>query len=345
MKGLLVKFILLTVALVVALCCIEIFLRISARFDFKTGHLLQRDKAGPEETRKKGIPEVCFYNNGWKNVYQPTITLGYEHVPNVGNINSMGLVGREYGLRKNKGVSRILLLGDSLAADDRIRVFLEENLNDSPFNAKDKFEIWNSGTPGWDIRKYALFLRHKGLKYQPDLVLVCLCLNDLNLYNTIVYYRTRSGTVGYEFPVHEITKVYVPNPYLLRKSYLYRYLVFKINNYLIGDDREDTKEEIYSYFEIIKEDCGKRDINVLAVIFPWLKPLEAYDQDELLQYKLMVDSLENLNFSFIDLHKYISDTERNALRNNKKDQIHLSEEGNRIVARIIYNYLIQSNII
>src|SRR3989338_9885380 len=49
--------------------------------------------------------------------FRESTLLGYEHIPGsrAGWINSYGLIGREYKLKKEGGVYRILLLGDSTA--------------------------------------------------------------------------------------------------------------------------------------------------------------------------------------------------------------------------------------
>lgn len=344
MRNLLIKFILGTLSIVILLCFIELSLRIYSKFDNKLKFFLYRDKVTYEETKERGIPEICFYTEHWKNVYQPSFLLGYEHVPNRGNINSFGLVGKEYKLKKERGIFRILLLGDSIAEQNGTRNFLEEKLNDNTISHSNyHFEIWNSGTAGWDIRKYALFLKDKGLRYKPDMALLFFCLNDLKLYNMVVYYKTKEGTIGYDFPIEELSKIYTPNASLLKYSYLYRLITFRLNSYLIN--KKNRYSEVAIYFKMIKDICDERDIYLLAVIFPKLNPLNEYTPDELENYETILKELRDLNFNFIDLHDFLPKERRHLLRYSQEDDIHLSQDGERIVANIIYDYLIQNRIL
>ncbi len=93
-------------------------------------------------------------------------------------INARGLRDREHALAPAPGVTRIVLLGDSFAwgwgVDDG-RSFadvLEERLGPA-------VEVVNLGVPGYSTDQELLWLEREGLLYRPDLVLLCLLLNDV----------------------------------------------------------------------------------------------------------------------------------------------------------------------
>lgn len=79
---------------------------------------------------------------------------------------------------KNSNIRRILVLGDSMVfgqAVEQDRVFtslLEKKLGAS-------FEVWNTGHCAYNTKEEYFFLKHRGLKFQPDLVILGYCpVND-----------------------------------------------------------------------------------------------------------------------------------------------------------------------
>lgn len=98
--------------------------------------------------------------------------------------NRYGMREREYAIPKKPGTVRIVLLGDSfvfglgVAADDRMGVFLEEELEArSPFTGE--IEVLHFGVPSWNFFNEAAFLRRQLSELQPDLVLHFSLPNDI----------------------------------------------------------------------------------------------------------------------------------------------------------------------
>ena len=94
--------------------------------------------------------------------------------------NSQGLRGtREYPFVKPPGVFRILVLGDSVALghgvqdDETFAALLEDNLS----NLRPT-EVLNMGVSGFGTAEELIQLRHVGLRYQPDLVILAYFQND-----------------------------------------------------------------------------------------------------------------------------------------------------------------------
>lgn len=279
--------------------------------------------------------------------YRPSPVLGYELVPNSDiHINSYGIIGREYKLAKDKDTYRILLLGDSIAAQGYGADFLEEKLNNNlELNKKYKFEIWNAGVPSYGVKQYANYLRYKGIKYKPDMVLIFFWLNDFEI-NTNVYYKGESGFTQMDFKVRELSKKYIPNQFLFRHSYLYRFAIIKLENYLtekIIQDRDPREEDGRFYLGIIKDICNKNGLPLFGVIFCPLKEYENYQRK---QQILISKVLHDLDMAYIDLDDYLPNGTRDSLRNkydskNKVDYIHPSKEGHKIIADIIYEHVLK----
>jgi len=135
-------------------------------------------------------------------------------------INRLGFRDRERPANKAAGRRRILALGDSLTfgfgvdASETFSARLEERLPDT--------EVWNLGVCGYGTDQALELLAGEGLAYEPDVVLVTLCGNDVeeNLRSTMYgrakpRYRIDGDTLRLE-------NVPVPRSFLLRWSHLYR---------------------------------------------------------------------------------------------------------------------------
>jgi hypothetical protein len=99
-------------------------------------------------------------------------------------INADGLRGSIYARPKPPGVLRVVLMGDSVsfgygveeaeAYPQRLERMLSELVPDA------QVEVVNLGVGGYNAFNEAELLKIVGLSYEPDLVLVQFCINDLN---------------------------------------------------------------------------------------------------------------------------------------------------------------------
>jgi lysophospholipase L1-like esterase len=100
-------------------------------------------------------------------------------------VGSHGMRNRETPLAKPAGVFRILVLGDSVAfgwgvaEKESFPRVLEERLARLGLPPGKQVEVINSAVPGWGLHDEVHFLREKGMRYEPDLVLAVLVNNDV----------------------------------------------------------------------------------------------------------------------------------------------------------------------
>lgn len=133
---------------------------------------------------------------GFHQFIQPSLVLHNELIPNAVSryiseqgefdvdirINSMGLRDQEYTLDKPEGVYRILVLGDSpvvgieVPGEETFPNQMEQLLNQGN---PGRFEVLNGGMQGYSPILYYLFLKEKGLDYNPDLVLINFSITDV----------------------------------------------------------------------------------------------------------------------------------------------------------------------
>lgn len=339
-KILLFKIFIFLTSIIIALFSLELFFRINSGFGYK--YALPRFKSD----KSSDISQWPWL--------QPSALLGYEHIPNfgsyglVGRINSFGLVGREHNLYKENGTFRILVLGDSIAEQGWPCEFLEDYLNNNVylFNSRyKKLEIWNAGVASYDVRRYLIYLKHRGLGFNPDMIIIFFCLNDFNL-NTNIYYRTKNGTNGYYFSISELSKVYKVNTFLMKHSYLYRFIILRIDSYLLSKKINNgniflPEENGRYYLRLIKDICQRQRIPLFAVIFPYLKPLSECTDGERYEYQTIRKVTNELGIDFLNLYEYLPEKELLNLRAVKEDFIHPSQEGHRFIAKLIYDFLLK----
>ncbi len=101
------------------------------------------------------------------------------------SINSAGFRDKEYAVTKDPHTVRVFGIGDSIMfgqgvhQEDNYLSVLERELN-RLYKGK-RWEVINSGVSDYNTWAEVLTLRHKGLKYRPDIVILGMCSNDLDI--------------------------------------------------------------------------------------------------------------------------------------------------------------------
>jgi hypothetical protein len=145
-------------------------------------------------------------------------------------ISSQGLRDREYPLERTPGKRRMLVLGDSFAWG--FGVEQDEAFSERIEARHPGWEILNAGTSGWGTDQQLLFLRERGLRWRPDVVLLLFHPNDVadNAATSRYGYpkpRFTLGPRGLELgnvPVPRLSWRRRAERFLLQSSYLYNQL-------------------------------------------------------------------------------------------------------------------------
>ena len=133
--------------------------------------------------------------------------------------NQLGLRNREVE-RKQAGVYRILVLGDSLvwsgetSSGELYTVVLERRLNATAPAERPPLEVVNAGIPGYTTYQELEFLKIHGLDMQPDLVVLGFVFNDV--YHPYLHRPTKDTVIGPE----PATKLFRFNPYVYPQKLL-----------------------------------------------------------------------------------------------------------------------------
>ncbi|GAF68445.1 unnamed protein product, partial [marine sediment metagenome] len=215
------KFLLIIVGLVggvfISLWTLEIYCRHTGKFALQMyhyqGHLPSEDYSRVSRFRSTNDLFLCWEHNPRYNCRSLT---GYR-------LNSYGNFDEEYPLKKGANTYRILVLGDSICEWGWHIEYLKKLLNQG--NLKHKFEVWNCGVGGYNVKQYYYYLKLKGMKFNPDMVIISFCLNDLS--DSPIMDIDKDGK--YIFYNNPFRSPSVPvNKNLFLKSHVYRFLTFEI---------------------------------------------------------------------------------------------------------------------
>lgn len=98
-------------------------------------------------------------------------------------INDLGFRDFTYNLTKQNNTFRIIVLGDSytfgwgVEMNETFSKVLERKLNMG--SGGTRYEVMNLGVPGYDATQEAEMYRTAGARYNPDLVIIGFCSNDV----------------------------------------------------------------------------------------------------------------------------------------------------------------------
>lgn len=282
-----------------------------------------------------------------RGFYRPSDLLGYEHEPNVPmRANRYGMMGRAHPREKGPGVFRVLQLGDSIAESPWTGEALEDALNSLPREAgsRRRFEVWNGGTGSYDIRRYSLYLRHRGLRFQPDLAVVFLSMNDFGI-DTNTYYRDRDGFTGYHFPLRALRRRgFAPSSWLLRRSALYRFALLRAEAWAAARDAtpdDSPRETGRRYVGELLRAGRENSLPVAFVVFPYLDPPGKLAARQRQEYAIITGVLSETGAIRLDLSALFEGMRRRGfpLRLQAEDNIHPSRAAHEDISREIAAFL------
>lgn len=272
--------------------------------------------------------------------------LRYELVPGVNSgkisINSDGFRGPEYTVIKPANTFRIIMLGDSetfsymLSQNESLAAQLEGQLNQNSMSLH--YEVLNFGVEGYCIFQEMEMLKTKGLKYNPDLVILNYVLND-----------------------PEPGEYYFQKTFFMRHSALVRYFSYRIKKALIRRERKklNIKTEVDNYYyyhqpkyfipvkESIFEMSGiaaKLHNKLVVVIFP-ASSIAVKDFKANYPYRKLhelIKSIKSDNLVFIDLideFNRLGMTPQGVSINYAYDESHKNPLALKISAQYIYGFL------
>jgi lysophospholipase L1-like esterase len=263
--------------------------------------------------------------------------LGYELRPGIDDTNSDGIRDNEHTVEKPPGVTRIMVVGDSIAygmgiiqRDETYAKQLEHLLRDT----SKKYEVINLGIRGYGTAQILEFFKTKGLKYKPDIVIYGYWFDDF----------TKHGSCFCEYPFFDSVYAEVWETYAVCaakivwvkkiRSFVLNLELFRRSVYFISFLRhqffsfrkdaaprtefttEQTARYIY-WWNLFNQQCAPYLGNIApsATATEFQEYLGAFtelkeicDQNSIRMIVLMTPVLSDFShYQYISLHSYISE--------------------------------------
>ncbi len=278
-------------------------------------------------------------------------------------INNKGLRGPEVAYEKPPNVTRVLFLGDSVTAGFALR----KDEDAYPYVATRRLaeaagreiQTINAAVNGYSTWQQAIYLWKEGFKYNPDLVVVAFNPNDvtdkyelkrfggywdgwtLEYAWTSVFDRLRDRSALFFFGNQAVLRLKFGKDIQAgaqRKEFLsVGSLVHSPDSPEVLEAWSSTYEELDQIFDF----CKSRGIAAAVLICPYRFQLEdpirySAPQRAILKYS------ESRSIPALDLiPPLIEAAKRQVIRPEYYflDQVHLTEEGNRVVGEIVAEFL------
>ncbi len=302
-------------------------------------------------------------------------------------INSFGLRDKNRTLEKDNNVYRILIVGDSFTYgfgvnnNETYPAILEGLLNS--LNSDNQFEVWNAGfASGYTEDTFYLYLRDIGLKFNPDVIIVGLFVeNDIldfsrneYIFNdtgdlvriTSGFYHVEYGKLRRGEAIEISTKkrmIYFLKQFLLRYSRAYSYFYNAVLTILTPENNPVFDKE---YSEIINKNFNKskyylgqikklgdeNNITVVVVLVPGKMSIDNLWQWYLRKnpqslrdkpINIMLSYCQEVNITCLNLFPYFTNSTEEVYY--FEHDAHWSKEGNQKNAEIIHQLLLSKNII
>lgn len=238
---------------------------------------------------------------------------GYLPIVGLGEYGPHGCLKNDYDV-DNPKAQRVLFVGDSVTHRARIVNALKE------LYGEDSFEYWNAGVESFNTMQEWVLYREHNHTIKPDHVVLTFHNNDFVATPMVVRER---GQI----------KVYQPgldiNPWLFRKSYVYRWAWPK------GEDKAMREQQVLEGLKGFKSALDAQGTRFTVVLHPVLKPLTEWNDVERESREKSLKYFEDLNLRVIDLLPVVEKAIRDGVNVTEApgDYLHPSDELSHLFAR------------
>lgn len=308
---------------------------------------------------------------GWPlGMYVPDENLGFKHKPNyfgpypgllykdiTVKINSKGVRGAEVNYENDRRKLRVLGLGDSITfgvgvnEEDTFLNKLENEFNAQNYNV----EVINASVASYQFEQIYNQFFIEGIKYDPDIVILGIALNDAspidikdlqkrysdtNLFSSLDDFKFFIGRVC---KVCKFTYLSAQNIYFSldnnAENYNNKYFE-QVYSYWRGENLNNFKKRLIEMNEYITENNKK----LIVVVFPYTQQFKhSLNYGRLPQNEIKWIAKEH-HIDYVDVLPYLDD-EHYLDYYLLGDNAHLSELGNEIVAQVLYLELMDKGFI
>lgn len=284
-------------------------------------------------------------------------------------INSHGMRDREYPISRSTA-PRIAVLGDSVAfgsavaAGDRFSDQLESLLAE---RLGERVEVLNFAVGGYDTVKEVATLEHVGLAFEPDLVVLAYCVNDLGDNSpNLEYIRSLENLDSrlYRLRTAQLLRIALDRLWLIEHLVLdnrderfaarhpgeiasisgdetLRRLRAELQTQMETDGEDDFMLEWYlSYphlgrlefaLDWLEDLASEHDLEVIVAILPFLRDSSSYE----IVYRMVEHMASQHSFESVKLAPRLAHAGLESLQSGNGDAIHPNERGHRLIAEAL----------
>lgn len=265
-------------------------------------------------------------------MYELAPNTSYEENGIIYRINADGFRDKEYNIEKSPETIRVVVIGDSVTfgagvnLNESFTEVLENMLNEkhgvrgTDFSKFEDFEVLNFGISGYGTVQEVEMLDARGLKYEPDVVIVAYVLNDPGT-NDIVFSPK-------SYPSHFAGLIYTRAMLITRKLY---YAAFLKEDYINFIHSGNSFENVGKAFDRLSAMAKEKNFKAYVIIFPVYFEGDYKWKDVHAKVKA---GAEQSGLKVIDLYDNMINT---SSLNPMTDPYHPNPEGHRIAARAIYD--------
>ena len=281
-------------------------------------------------------------------------------------ISSDGLRGEERSVGPSNS---IVVLGDSITFGLGLPLeaiypsLLQQALDPTGRNVG----IYNLGVNGYDTLQEVALLKQRGLRHNPQLVIVGFCLNDIGIaggggqrlkeeISRLPRWLLRLNTPW--FVIWRIHKFYarkedafLNSPEVFLSTYRDRIAPLNENESELRDMMGTVSQEYPSVlygdparvgrmrfaFQELGHLAQENSFAVLVVIIPILSQGQSYPHD--MSHRIVAYEAERAGLSFLDLKDDLLEFGLERLKLDDRDELHPNKDGHRLIARTLAAHL------
>ena len=264
----------------------------------------------------------------------------YTLKPKVHGTNSRGYWDYEYDYKKEKGVYRIIVIGDSIAAGhnlpfkDNFSKLLEQKLNNT---RPQKNEVIVLARPGYGTSQEMVILEQEAFRYDPDLIIWSYALND----PAHPVFHNANNEMGRYFykPRLFVARFFAETVFLIKEKIMSRHASREYHRFL----HEVYWDGVLGNIRRIGEISRRRHVPVVFVIHPVFEQGRSFEQYSLKSlHERLRSEASDQGLEVVDLYDLFKSFDPDELRFHQPsgfDPWHLNQKGHQIIAGYLYERL------